>query len=364
VACFPGPAALADFDRDGKLDVAVAEDACNDVAVLSGDGAGGLWAARGYPAGANGSALVAADFDGDGKVDVATKVLGAVDLLPGDGAGGLAAAVASAVPRDGQVLVAGDLNGDGRPDLVAGQSVLLRAAGGFTAAPLPAITGQPESAALGDLDGDGKLDLALGDGSQGQLSVLIGRGDGTFAAPVVYPAPQAGNGGSAIALGDLDADGDLDVAFAPFFGQIQLLSNDGTGKFGPGDLLSVGAIAVAAGDLDGDGRTDLVAVDGNGVEVFKNQGCCKLVGPVTYSVGQSIGSLALVDLDHDGLLDIASQGRTLTVLLNRSSGFFRAGTFAASGLGGPLAVADLDGDQLPDLVQLSDIVVVVLNRSH
>ena len=112
----------------------------------------------------------------------------------------------------------GDVNGDGRPDivLISGDkvSVLLGKGHGTFAAPVDSATGVgPRALALGDLDGDGKLDMVTAnyapEAEYGTVTSLLGNGDGTFTTKVEYEAE--GENTRTVALADLDSDGKLDL---------------------------------------------------------------------------------------------------------------------------------------------------------
>src|SRR5690606_7960037 len=142
------------------------------VSVPPGDGAGNVGFAGRHAAGRYPHAVAAADFDGDGHVDVATaNAFGNdVSVLRNDGSGGFLPAQSHAVGASPTNIVAGDVNGDGNVDLLTANlgggdiSVLLGdGAGGFAAAqsfPVSTSFESPYALALGDANGDGNLDVA------------------------------------------------------------------------------------------------------------------------------------------------------------------------------------------------------------
>jgi len=183
---------------------------------------------------------------------------------------------------------------------------------------------------LGDLNGDGKLDLVLADtGPQGSITavnVLLGTGDGKFAAAVNY------------ALG-----GHLDDMH-----------------------LSGYRASVALGDLNSDGKLDIVAANWstNTVSVLLGTGAGKFAAHVDYATGYNPGSVALGDMNADGLLDLVTMNAvgTVSMLLGKGDGTFAptvdyaAGAARPAGRGGgppspvSLALGDLSGDGRLDLV--------------
>jgi hypothetical protein len=283
-----------------------------------------------------------------------------------------------------------DLDGDGHPDLVVtswGLSqhklVVRRNLGdqSFGApAYLPLIKGSMD-VAVADLDGDGDLDLAATEGGNDHSgnSVAIFRNGGaanfSLAQRVTVTAGLVG-----IAAGDFDGDGDRDLAtaIAGIAGSgtsVRRLVNDGGGSFTPGSSATVsgGPYALAAGDVDGDGRVDLAvgheATDV--VDVLRSTGAA-FAAPISFNVKAStesgahlFPSVALVDLDLDGDLDVAFSDNThqkslpllrgiVTTLRNQGGGAFVLGPDivlrpGASGFT-DMAFADLNQDGWPDVL--------------
>lgn len=174
----------------------------------------------------------------------------------------------------------------------------------------------PHGIAAGDLDADGDPDLAVTNywSDDGTVSVLLNNGDATFAPEVIY---QVGNRPNGIVMSDIDGDDDLDVvAAAAGFSSTELalypLENAGDGTLTeatPQEIdQQLGDPVLAAGDLDGDGDEDL-ALAGIGTEThffLFNDGTGAYAPAPNSTGGFSSGDLDVIDLEPDGDLDVVS----------------------------------------------------------
>jgi hypothetical protein len=360
--------AVADLDGDGDGDLAIAVPGRHTgdvgVAVLLGNGDGSFQEVREVSSGLIIYQLLLADFNGDGSIDIAGRSNSDAMVLLGNGDGSFRTRPRVRVGLGPRAVAMGDLDLDGRTDVVTANyssndvSVLLgRGDGTFLPETRAPAGARPASVALADLNGDRILDIATANEVSNDVSVIDGSGDGSFPAERRF---GAGVGPRALAVGDLNGDGHADITTAnERSSDVSLLLGDGTGSFVEQQRVATSAPprAIALGDLDADGRIDITTVDGyRGLGVLLARGDGSFEVERRYELGFAESypvSLAIGDLNTDGLLDVAVVGALsgeVFVMLGQEGGPLRVHRSAVVGtlpLG--VVIADFDGDLRPDI---------------
>jgi hypothetical protein len=279
-----------------------------------------------------------ADFNGDGKIDLA--------YLDGTG------------PFVLHILLG---NGDGT--FQRGQNI-----------PLPIGIGG--TITIADVNKDGRPDLVLGGASpEGQIAVLLGNGDGTFAAPLISQLTPSGPDhatiNSVIGVADFNGDGAVDLAASDELNNaVYILLGNNSGSFTLKTSLFNGSTPakVLTADLNGDGHIDLVVqgVLGADATVYLGKGDGTFQTGVRYTGPHNIASVMLRDMDGDGHLDMVVTGfnNTLDILHGNGDGTFATNSLGGTSNAGPLpsllAIADFNSDGILDFATATENGICIL----
>lgn len=425
---FVGGLVVSDFNNDGKQDFAVANFSGKNVSIMLGNGTGGFSAAPGSPApaGTNPAGVTSGDFNKDGKLDLAVSNVSSNDVtvLLGNGNGSFTQAPQSPVATMGSFpvrVIAGDLNSDGTLDLVtannnsANVSILIGNGNGTFQPGTPlAVANGPSSVSIADLNLDGKADLLVSATGNDKVHLFLGNGVGGFAQASGSPittgnTPQAnvvadynldGRPDFAVAnynantvaielntcnaqpcpgvtfstvagspfpaqdrgitIADFNLDGKLDLAMTSANGStgLSILLGNGSGGLTPAAGSPIpnqfGGLSIASGDFNLDGKPDLATPRSGsaGLSIWIGNGSGGFGTPQVAGGIMFPKALVAADINRDGKVDLVSSSATggVSVMLGNGTGGFSVGTvFPAGSNSSGVAVADFNGDGKPDV---------------
>jgi len=363
--------ATADLNADGALDVALVHQGA--IAVLPGHGDGTFGGSpREFATADQGSSIAASDLDRDGKIDIVVGSreypISHISVLRGSGEGTLEPHVDYETGGTSWAVDVADWNGDGRVDLAAGNfeppSVsLLAGRGDATFGPRQDIPmgGAVAAVAVADVNADATPDLVAAVPYEKKVAVLLGKGGGSFQPAIEY---ETGGNPWSVALCDLNRDGRPDLVTGDLMGNgyasASVLLGLGDGKFGPHADYSTHGLAafgtVAAADLDRDGRLDLAIATDGAFTVMWGNGDGTLGAMSEVETGFGLLGLSIGDLNHDGVLDVVTEGAAPGCWVNLGKGARAFGEpigFGSDGGGAGAVIADLNRDHKLDLAVLS-----------
>ena len=353
--------AVGDFNKDGKLDMAVVGADSTSIQLLYGNGDGTF--TQGPTVGnfyQGIRQLKVADFNQDGNLDLAAVDLNnsVIHIFLGHGDGTFTQAPDAVSQFGTSSVTITDYNKDGIPDMIVANAysgtvsfLAGKGDGTFTSGWASYVSSQnPTNVISGDFNGDGNQDFAVNILNGTGIAVYLGNGDGTFSQPVYY---NTGSNAAYMTAGDFLGNGIVDLAVANSGDStITILLGKGDGTFTSKVTFPApaGLTDLAAADFNQDGKVDLVASTstGNTLAYFMGNGDGTFTPGTVVPVGAGPYQLALGDFNNDGIPDVASAntGNSATASLTRLS---QGSTATLTGLSVPgngthLAVAHYTGD--------------------
>ena len=311
---------VADLTDDGKMDLLVGSGARAKLFLLDGDGAGGFGVPRELNLGMTAWAGLAADFDGDGKTDVAlsdrgTNMVHLLQRVPGGFVAGPGQVLSGTQSR----MVTGDFNGDGKADLVVsyesadGLSYLAGQTSNAFGVPRSFATGETIGDLLAaDFTGDSLSDILT---SAGKLYAGVAVIGPSSAVPTVSP-PYF----HLLAATDLNGDHRADLIVYSGLESTSVLLGNGSGGFTSFSTVRAEVSVVLTGDFNGDGTTDAAAIPngGYGLAILPGDGEGRLKLAPAYPAGSVPAAVDTGDFDNDRRIDLAvvdSIGNSISILL-------------------------------------------------
>jgi hypothetical protein len=402
---------LADIDKDGNLDAAVAIGFGDQIVVLKGDGTGAFQQVAALPAGPDAAYVAIADLNGDGILDLAgadearnsisvylrqdgwnygqrrifaagstpcfTAVAdwnedgipdiaaanensNAVTINKGIGGGDFQPAIFLGTAAGPSSVRAVDIDRDGHMDVVASGfhtdflTVLFGDGHGDFPRRIDLQCGAaPWNMAVDDVNGDGHLDLVSANTSEDNVGVILGNGDGTFGSVI---KSTTGFIPRFVATGDLNGDHRKDLVVAnEVGGNVSILMGNGDGTFGSGRTLDGAPTSrIVGGDVTGDGVADLITVTlaDMSLEVRTGLGGGQFSPPVRLDPGAPVGGIQLSDVNRDGIQDLlVTLDQEYWALYLGGHGFLTSPPIpeGEAGRAGAIEVGDWNRDSKPDV---------------
>jgi hypothetical protein len=324
----PYSASVADVNNDNLLDIVVANSGDDNIGVLLGYGNGNFSTQNTFSTGTGSQpySTVIADFNNDGLLDVAVANNGnnMLGILLGNGNGnfGSPATYPTGTYSHPQSMAVADFNRDGRLDIAVINSglnlgIFLGNTIGTFNSQITMTTGNstmssvsPSSVAVGDFNGDNNMDIAVTNSGTATIGILLGYGNGNFAAPQTFSTGSSSSGPKYIVANDFNNDNVLDLAYCLLgTNQIGIMLGLGNGAFASQITYNtdIGPYTILAADFNLDSNLDLAVANSgsSNVGVFYGTGSGSFQPQITYLAGSYPYAIAAGDFNQDMKPDIA-----------------------------------------------------------
>jgi len=382
----PERISAVDLNGDHKLDLAVTNLGSNTVSIFLGHGDGTFAPAPDIPVGMGPSGIAVGDFNRDGKLDLAVADSGVIlghnqgpnantlAILLGDGKGGVSSTAFIPLEKTPQSVLVHDFNKDHKLDIVVSSfakgdvsEFLGNGDGSFQPARVFHVGPHADAMRVADFNADGHDDLLVINGTLNTVTILFGNGSGNFGPATSAPS---GRTVAALATGDFNHDGKTDYITANFDSNtVSVVLGKGNGKFlDIGHGLPLGTDfpnQTIVADFNGDGLPDLALADtgsntvGQTIEILLGNGHDGFGPAKAFPAGTQPEGLVATDFNHDGHLDllvsdfgsVPNDHGKVSILLGNGDGSFQSPrSFAAGDFPVGIATGDFNGDGNPDVV--------------
>jgi hypothetical protein len=310
-----------DVNKDGKLDLIIANDNINGTLTVLTNNGGGFGSNATLHVGSEPIQLISADINGDGKADLisANNGTNTLSVFTNNGSGGFGSNATYTVDGSPSSIAAADFNNDGKVDLICAKrgtntlTVLTNnGSGRFSLSANFAILLGSGWVVTADFNGDGKPDVACANANGNTLTVMTNKGNGSFKTNGIYSVGFLGPLPFSITAADVNGDGKVDLVCASQnSATLTVLTNNGSGGFALASSPNLGATSaetIIAVDLNGDGKPDLVCpiYTGQQLLVWTNIGNGQFKLSLTNFVSSFPASVTAADVNNDGRLDLLS----------------------------------------------------------
>jgi hypothetical protein len=389
----PYSVVVNDFNNDNYLDIAVANYGTNNIGIFRGYGNGSFASQKLFSTGSSHPLFIkSGDFNNDNRSDIAVANYGTnnIGVFLGYGNGSFQNQITSFTGYDSLLysLAVADFNEDNHLDIAIANydidniGIFLGYGNGSFQSQNTYTTGygsNPSSIAVGDFNDDNHLDIVVANNGTGNVGILLGFGNGMFAAQTTYlininSYPQY------ITIGDFNKDGELDVAVVNSENdELYILLGSGNGTFATVttyDAISESyPISIAVADFDKDNQSDVFVANygTNNVLVLNRYTSEPSARQTNYSFGNENqpGSVVVSDFNNDNYLDIAATGIAkdgVYLLMGNSNGTFGGDMGFSTGINSlpqQLSANDLNHDNRTDIITVNfgtDSVGVLLGQ--